>query len=59
MVAIESDSPTCELGSFSMQDGFPIRNEAQKKHLSFVPKSIVDVVVTGSRAKMNAKERRP
>jgi hypothetical protein len=27
------------LGSFSMQDGFLIRNEAQEKHLSFVPKS--------------------
>jgi hypothetical protein len=37
-----------------MQDGFLIRNEAQKKHLSFVPKSIVAVAGTGSRVKINA-----
>jgi hypothetical protein len=44
-----------------MKDGFLIliRNEAQKKHLSFVPNSIVEVAGTGSRVKMNAKERRP
>jgi hypothetical protein len=34
MVAIESDSSTCELGSFSMQDAFRIRNEARSAHSS-------------------------
>jgi hypothetical protein len=47
------------LGRLVMQNGFLIRNEAQKKHLSFVPRSIVAVAGTGSRVKMNAKERRP
>jgi hypothetical protein len=42
-----------------MQDGFLIWNKAQKKHLSFVPRSIVAVAGTGSRVKMNAKKRRP
>ena len=42
-----------------MKDGFLIRNEAQKKHLSLVPNSIVEVARTGSKVKMNAKERRP
>jgi hypothetical protein len=58
-VAIESDSSTCELGSFSNEKPLLIGNEAQKKHLSFVPKSIVAVVRTRSRDKMNAIVRRP
>jgi hypothetical protein len=46
-------------GRLAMQDGFLIWNETQKKHLSFVPELIVAVAGTGSRVKMNAKERRP
>jgi Transposase IS116/IS110/IS902 family len=49
----------CGLKPIAMKNGFLIRNEAQKKHLSFVPRSIVAVVGTGSRVKINAKERRP
>jgi len=40
-------------------DGFLLWDEAQKKHLSFVPMSIVAVAGTASRVKINAKERRP
>lgn len=43
------------LGRLACKTGILIRNEAQEKHLSFVPKSIVAVVSTGSRVKMNAQ----
>ncbi len=38
---------------------FQLRNKAQKKHLNFVPGSIVKVAGALSRVEMNAKERRP
>jgi hypothetical protein len=47
------------LGRLAKQDGFQLWNEAQKEHLSFVPKSIVAVAGPASRVKMNAKKRRP
>jgi hypothetical protein len=47
------------LGRLAMQDRFLIRNEAQEKPLSFVPRPIVEVIGTASRVKMNAKVRRP
>ena len=47
------------MGRFAQQIGSLIRNEAQKKHLSFVPRPIVAVAGAVSRVKMNATERRP
>jgi hypothetical protein len=42
-----------------MQDGFQLWDEAQKKHLSFVPRPMMKVAGAMSRVEMNAKERRP
>jgi hypothetical protein len=51
---------TRELWSWMQKDGFfPLGNEAQKKHLSFVPVSMVVVAGPTSRVEMNAKQRRP
>jgi hypothetical protein len=50
---------TCGLGRLAMQDDFQLWNEAQKRTLTFVPNSILDVVGAVSRVKMNAKVRRP
>ena len=60
-VAIESDSDlTCELGSFSMQDGFSnIERISEKNILRFVRISMVGEAGAVSRVKMNAKKRRP
>jgi hypothetical protein len=53
-------SSTGELWSRMRKDGFSqLWNEAQKKHLSFVPGSMVGVAGPASRVEMNAKERRP
>jgi hypothetical protein len=60
-VAIESDSDLrCELGSFSMQDGFSnIERISEKNILRFVRIAMVGEAGAVSRVKMNAKERRP
>src|ERR1700736_1469454 len=47
------------LGRLAKQDGSQLRNKAQKKHLRFVPSSIVTVVGTGARGEMDAQDRRP
>src|ERR1035437_1460703 len=56
-VTIESDS--FQRASFGFFSGarrvFQLWNEAQKKHLSFVPKPIVEVAGGVSRVEMNAK----
>src|ERR1035437_6752582 len=56
-VTIESDS--FQRASFGLFSGarrvFQLWNEAQKKHLSFVPKPIVEVAGGVSRVEMNAK----
>jgi hypothetical protein len=57
---IENDGTLrTSLGRLAKQDSSQLRNKAQKKHLCFVPSSIIAVVGTGSRVQMNAKERRP
>ena len=60
-VAIESDSDlTCELGSFSMQDGFSnIERISEKNILRFVRISMVLEAGAVSRVKMNAKKAAP
>jgi hypothetical protein len=45
---IENGSMQCtSLGRLAKQDGSQLWNKAQKKHLCFVPSSIVTVVGTG------------
>ena len=48
---------TYGLGRLAMQDDFQLWNEAQKRTLTFVPNSILDVAGAVSRVKMNAKVR--
>ena len=50
----------CESGAFRQRKRFfQLRDKAQKEHLSFVPRSIVEVAGAMSRVEMYAKERRP